>query len=97
MEVVDKTGTSPSMGRGLHSSEVSDIIIAINIVRLKGNRAGKHEVEPSMGEIKRIREYSREYSNGKTSIPRDLARKVAKCEMTVEKAIEKHDNRKWIR
>ena len=92
VEVVDETGTSPSMGRGLHSSEVSDIIAAINIARLKGTRAGKQEVEPSMGEIKRIQEYSRELSNGKTSIPRDLARKVAKGEMTVEEAIEKHDN-----
>jgi len=89
VEVVDETGTSPSMGSGLHSFEVSDIIAAINIARLKGNRVGKQEVEPSMGEIKRIQEYSREYSSGKTSIPRDLARKVAKGEMTVEEAIKK--------
>ncbi|KAF5420373.1 MAG: hypothetical protein C5S44_08505 [Candidatus Methanocomedens sp.] len=92
IEVVDETGTSPSMGRGIHSFEMSDIIAAINIARLKGTRATKQEVEPSMGEIKRIQEYSREHSNGKTSIPRDLARKVAKGEMTMEEAIEKHDN-----
>ncbi len=92
VEVVDETGTSPSMGRGIHSSEMSDIIAAINIARLKGARVGKQEVEPSVGEIKRIQEYSREHSNGKTSIPRDLARKVAKGEMTMEEAIEKHDN-----
>ena len=92
VEVVDETGTSPSMGRGIHSSEMSDIVAAINIARLNGVRVGKQEVEPSMGEIKRIQEYSREYSNGKTSIPRDLARKVAKGEMTLEEAIEKHYN-----
>ena len=92
IEVVDETGTSPSMGCGIHSFEMSDIIAAINIARLKGTRAKKQEIEPSMGEIKRIQEYSREHSNGKTSIPRDLARKVAKGEMTMEEAIEKHDN-----
>jgi hypothetical protein len=92
VEVVDETGTSPSMGRGIHGSEMSDIIAAINIARLKGTSVGKQEVEPSVGEIKRIQEYSREYSKGKTSIPRDLARKVAKGKMTVEEAIEKHDN-----
>lgn len=89
VEVVDETGTSPFMGRGIHGFEVSDIIAAINIARLKGTSVGKQEVEPSMGEIKRIQEYSREHSNGKTSIPRDLARKVAKGEMTVEEAIKK--------
>jgi hypothetical protein len=92
VEVVDETGTSPFMGRGIHGSEMSDIIAAINIASLKGTSVGKQEVEPSMGEIKRIQEYSREHSNGKTSIPWDLARKVAKGEMTVEEAIEKHDN-----
>jgi len=92
VEVVDETGTSPSMGRGIHGFEMSDIIAAINIAGLKGTQVGKQEVDPSMGEIKRIQEYSREYSNGKTSIPSDLARKVAKGELTVEVAIEKHDN-----
>ena len=92
IEVVDETGTSPSMGRGLHSSEVSDIIAAINIAKLTGIVVGKQEVEPSMGEIKRIQEYSREHSNGKASIPRDLARKVAKGELTIEEAIEIHQN-----
>ena len=44
MEVVDETGTSPSMGRGIHGFEMSDIIAAINIARLKGTHAGKQEV-----------------------------------------------------
>lgn len=92
IEVVDETGTSPTMGRGLHSSEVSDIIAAINIAKLTGTVVGKQEVEPSMGEIKRIQEYSREHSNGKASIPRNLARKVAKGEITIEEAIEIHQN-----
>ncbi|NIA02989.1 MAG: hypothetical protein GWP12_00400, partial [Nitrospirae bacterium] len=90
IEVVDETGTSPSMGRGLHTSEVSDIIAAINIAKLSGTVVGKQEVEPSMGEIKRVQEHSREYSNGKASIPRNLARKVAKGELTIAEAIEIH-------
>ena len=92
IEVVDETGTSPLMGRGLHCSEVSDIIAAINIAKLTGTVVGKQEVKPSMGEIKRIQEYTREHSNGKASIPRDLARKVAKGELTIEEAIEIHQN-----
>lgn len=92
VEVVDETGTTPSMGRGLHGSEVSDIIAAINIAWLTGTVVGKQEVEPSMGEIKRIQEYSREHSNGKASIPRNLARRVAKGELTMDEAIEMHQN-----
>lgn len=90
VEVVDETGTSPAMGRGIHGSEISDIIAAINIARLKGTAVGRQEVEPSMGEIKRIQEHSREHSNGKASIPRNLARKVAKGEITMDEAIELH-------
>lgn len=92
VEVVDETGTTPSLGKGLHGFEISDIIAAINIARIEGTSVGKQMVEPSMGEIKRIQEYSREHSNGRASIPRDLARKVAKGEMTIDEAIEMHEH-----
>ncbi len=96
VELVDETGTTPAMGRGIHGSEISDIIAAINIARLKGIPAWMQDVEPSIGEIKRIQEKSREHSNGKASIPRDLARKVAKGELTMEEAIQTHERANLI-
>jgi hypothetical protein len=92
IELVDETGTSPAVGRGVHGSQISDIIAAINIAGIQGTIVGRQEVEPSMGEIKRIQEFSREHSNGKASIPRDLARKVAKGELTMAEAIEMHEH-----
>ncbi|MBW6517206.1 MAG: hypothetical protein K0A89_01705 [ANME-2 cluster archaeon] len=91
VELVDETGTTPAMGRGVHGSEISDIIAAINIARLKGIPPGIQDLEPSIGEIKRIQEMSRNLSNGKASIPRDLARKVAKDQLTIEEAIRMHE------
>jgi len=91
VELVDETGTTPAMGRGIHGPEISDIIAAINIARLKGTTPGIQDLEPSIGEIKRIQEMSRELSHGKASIPRDLARKVAKDEFTLEEAIRIHE------
>ncbi len=91
VELVDETGTTPAMGRGIHGPEISDIIAAINIARLKGIPPGIQDLEPSIGEIKRIQEMSRELSHGKASIPRDLARKVAKDELTLEEAIRMHE------
>lgn len=91
VELVDETGTTPAMGRGVHGSEISDIIAAINIARLKGIPPGMKDLEPSIGEIKRIQEMSRNLSHGKASIPRDLARKVAKDQLTIEEAIRIHE------
>ena len=91
MELVDETGTTPAMGRGIHGPEISDIIAAINIARLTGTTPGIQDLEPSIGEIKRIQEMSRELSHGKASIPRDLARKVAKDELSLEEAIRMHE------
>ncbi|MDF1556834.1 MAG: hypothetical protein P1P80_01435 [ANME-2 cluster archaeon] len=92
VELVDETGTTPAMGRGIHGSEISDIIAAINIARLKGTPVGIQDLEPSVGELKRIQEHSREHSNGKASIPRELARKVAKGELTMKEAIQIHES-----
>ncbi|MFA4957174.1 MAG: hypothetical protein WC556_09420 [Candidatus Methanoperedens sp.] len=39
-----------------------------------------------------IQESSREYSNGRSTIPRLLARKVAKGELTLDEAMERHRN-----
>jgi uncharacterized protein YbjQ (UPF0145 family) len=90
--MVDETGTTPRLGRGVHGQVISDIIAAINIAMIKGKSVGKQFIEPSQGEVRVVQEYSREYSNGRSTIPRLLARAVAKGEMTLEEAVERHNS-----
>ncbi|MDW7727224.1 MAG: hypothetical protein ACNA7I_02330 [Candidatus Methanoperedens sp.] len=90
VEMVDETGTSPRLGKGIHGREISDIIAAINIANIPGKMVGKQYIEPSLGEVRIVQEHSREHSNGRVTIPRPLARKVAKGEITLDEAIEKH-------
>ncbi|VVB89694.1 Uncharacterised protein [uncultured archaeon] len=91
IEMVDETGTTPRLGRGVHGQVVSDIIAAINIAGIKGKSVGKQFIEPSQGEVRVIQEHSREHSNGRSTIPRILARAVAKGEMTLDEAVERHN------
>jgi len=92
VEMVDETGTTPRLGRGVHGQVISDIIAAINIARIKGKLVGKQFIEPSQGEVRVVQENSREHSNGRSTIPRLLARAVAKGEMTLEEAVERHNS-----
>jgi hypothetical protein len=71
---------------------ISDIIAAINIALIPGKIVGKQFIEPSNGEVRVIQESSREYSNGRSTIPRLLAKAVAKGELTLDEAIERHKN-----
>ncbi|WP_174591653.1 hypothetical protein [Methanocella conradii] len=98
VELVDETGTTPYVGRGIHTSQVRDIIAAINIARIKGEPVGRMEVEPSRGEIRVIQESSRSLSEGRATIPKYLARRVAKGEITLDEAIEMHkESLNWVR
>ncbi|MCZ7402963.1 MAG: hypothetical protein O8C61_12140 [Candidatus Methanoperedens sp.] len=92
VEMVDETGTTPVFGKGVHGQVISDIIAAINIALIPGKIVGKQFIEPSNGEVRVIQETSREYSNGRSTIPRLLARKVAKGELTLDEAMERHRN-----
>jgi len=91
VEMVDETGTTPHLGKGVHGQVISDIIAAINIAKLPGKNVGKQFIEPSMGEVRVIQESSREHSNGRSTIPRMLARAVAKGELSLDEAIERHN------
>ena len=91
VEMVDETGTTPHLGKGVHGKVISDIIAAINIAKIQGKTVGKQFIEPSQGEVRVIQEHSREYSNGRMTIPRLLARAVAQGEMTLDEAVEKHN------
>lgn len=90
VELVDESGTTPHIGKSIHTSTVRDIIAAINIARIKGVPVGKREVEPSKGEIRVIQESSRSLSDGRATIPRYLARQVARGEITIDEAIQMH-------
>ncbi len=90
VELVDETGTTPYVGKNIHTSQVRDIIAAINIARIKGEPVGKREIEPSKGEIRVIQESSRSRSEGRATIPKYLARRVARGEITLDEAIEMH-------
>lgn len=90
VEMVDETGTTPQLGKGVHGREMSDIIAAINIANIPGKIVGKQYIEPSVGEVRIVQERSRLHSNGRVTIPRPLARKVAKGEISLDEAIEKH-------
>lgn len=90
VEMVDETGTTPHLGKGVHGQVISDIIAAINIARIPGKNVGKQFIEPSHGEVRVIQEHSREHSNGRSTIPRLLARAVAKGELTLDEAMERH-------
>ncbi len=92
VEMVDETGTTPHLGKGVHGHVISDIIAAINIALIPGKLVGKQSIEPSQGEVRVIQESSREYSNGRSTIPRLLAKAVAKGELTLDEAVEKHNN-----
>lgn len=86
VEMVDETGTTPHIRKGIKP----DIIAAINIAKMQGKRVGKQYIEPSSGEVRVVQEHSREYSNGRSTIPRALARAVAKGELTLGEAVERH-------
>lgn len=90
VELVDETGTTPHIGRDVHTNTVRDIIAAINIAHIKGIPVGHREVEPSKGEIRVIQEASRSISDGRATIPRYLARQVARGEITIDRAIAMH-------
>ena len=90
VEMVDESGTTPHIGRDVHTHTLRDIIAAINIARIKGVPVGRQEVEPSKGEIRVIQEASRSMSSGRATIPRYLARQVARGELTIDEAISMH-------
>ncbi|HYB59063.1 MAG TPA: hypothetical protein VEB88_02320 [Candidatus Acidoferrales bacterium] len=91
VELVDESGTSPYLGRGTGGTAISDIVAAINIAHTGGKRMGRQALRPSKGEIRSIQEKSRELSEGRTTISRLLAAKVARGEITMRQALAEHN------
>jgi hypothetical protein len=87
-ELVDETGTTPYLGSGARG--MGDVLAAVNIARLPGERIETRDVEPTTGEIETIKRRSREASDGDRTIDEALARRVARGELTVGEALDEH-------
>jgi hypothetical protein len=88
VELVDETGTTPHLGAGARG--MGDVLAAVNIARIEGERVRSREVEPTAGELERIKERAREASETNRAIDADLARRVATGELTLGEALARH-------
>ena len=88
VELVDETGTTPYLGTGARG--MGDVLAAVNIARLEGERVDSREVDPTAGELQRIKDRSRQVSSDDRTIDEGLARRVAAGDLTVEEALDEH-------
>ncbi|WP_188787101.1 hypothetical protein [Halobellus salinus] len=88
VEVVDETGTTPYLGTGVRG--MGDVLAAVNIARRSGEVTDSRDVDPTPGELQRIKDRSREASEDDRSIDEGLARRVAAGELTVGEALAAH-------
>tara|TARA_B100001175_G_scaffold217747_1_gene185196 strand:- start:15 stop:758 length:744 start_codon:yes stop_codon:yes gene_type:complete len=83
VELVKENKTSRGLNRQQHG------VAAVRIATSSGHKVWEMtEINPSDGELRDIQRMSRKKSNGRVTIPTDLARKVARGEVTIEQAIE---------
>lgn len=88
VELVDETGTTPYLGTGARG--MGDILAAVNIARIEGEHVDSRDINPTQGELRRIKEQSREQSEENRAIDADLARRVAAGELTINEALSRH-------
>ncbi|AZH26222.1 hypothetical protein [Haloplanus aerogenes] len=88
VELVDETGTTPYLGTGARG--MGDVLAAVNIARLEGEAVDSREIDPTAGELQRIKDRSREVSTDDRTIDDALARRVAAGDLTVEEALDEH-------
>jgi hypothetical protein len=88
VELVDETGTTPSLGTG--ASGLGDVLAAVNIAQREGEVIEARDVEPTAGELRRIQERSRDSGADNRAIDERLARRVASGDLTVEEALDEH-------
>lgn len=88
VELVDESGTTPYLGTGARG--MGDVLAAVNIARLEGERIDRREIEPTEGELQAIKNESRERSTKSRTIDDALARRVAAGELTVDEALAEH-------
>ncbi|WP_158056061.1 RuvC family protein [Halorussus halophilus] len=88
VELVDETGTTPYLGTGARG--MGDVLAAVNIAQLEGERVEDRDIEPTAGELQVIKNRSREQSEENREIDEELARRVAYGELTLEEAMDEH-------
>jgi hypothetical protein len=88
VELVDETGTTPYLGTGTRG--MGDVLAAVNIARREGERIDSRDIEPTPGELQRIKNRSREHSDGERAIDDALARRVARGDLTIGEALDEH-------
>jgi hypothetical protein len=91
IELVDETGTTPYLGTGARG--MGDVLAAVNIARLSGEAMDTREIDPTAGELQRIKDRSRQESSDDRTIDEGLARRVAAGELTVDEALATHRER----
>ncbi len=88
VELVDETGTTPYLGTGTRG--MGDVLAAVNIARREGERIEARDIEPTAGELQRIKDRSREASERNRAIDEGLARRVATGELSIREALDEH-------
>jgi len=88
VELVDETGTTPFLGPGARG--MGDVLAAANIALMAGEEIEGRNIEPTQGELQVIKSRSREASEENRAITEALARKVARGELTLDEALERH-------
>ena len=88
IELVDETGTTPSLGTG--ARRMGDVLAAVNVARMAGTPVTDREIDPTPGELTRIKRRARRQSPKNQTISSSLARRVARGELTVEEALTSH-------
>ncbi len=84
VEIVDEKGTT-------RRTPTPDRDAAVEIARSRGVRAARYyAVEPTPGELREIQRKSRLSSDGKVTISKELARRVARGDLTLAQAVERH-------
>jgi hypothetical protein len=86
LEIVDERNTTPR-------SQTPDEDAAVEIAMTPGySPRKKQEIDPCPGEVRNIQRISRLESRGSVTVSKDLARQVAKGELTLSDAIDKQKN-----
>ena len=88
VELVDESGTTPYLGAGTRG--MGDVLAAVNIAHIEGERIESRDIEPTAGELQRIKDRSREESEANRAIDETLARKVAVGDLTIREALDEH-------
>jgi hypothetical protein len=88
VELIDEAGTTPYLGAGARG--MGDVLAAINIARRSGEVIETRTLEPTAGEIQRIKDRSRQMAPENRTIDAELARRVAIGELTLAEALSLH-------